>query len=173
MPAGSALPVREDDGMRALARLAMLALMAASGGTLAQDGGVELRWTAQAVPVEGDAGAVDIVLSAEVAPGWVVYASDFEPPQIGPRPARLKLDEDPGYRADGKMQSVQARKGTGSNAAGEYSYTYFAGNARFRQRVRRTVGDGGTLLSGTLSGQSCYEQTGLCTLFREKFTVAP
>ncbi|MFT3763816.1 MAG: protein-disulfide reductase DsbD family protein [Pseudoxanthomonas sp.] len=145
--------------------------LAAPGFALAQDSGdAELRWTVRAVPVPGEEDAVDVVLDADIAPGWVVYASDFEPPQIGPRPARLKLDEAPGYRADGKLQSPQARKGAGGNAVGEYAYTYFTGKAQFRQRVRRKAG--AAQVNGTLSGQSCYEQTGLCTLFRERFAVA-
>lgn len=149
-----------------LAALLLISPLAA----FAQDSGegAQLHWQTQLTPVDGAPGVVDITFESAIAPGWIVYASDFTPPEIGPIPARLKLD--PAAQADGALQSPQTHVGEGENFAGKYTYTYFKDKAQFRQSI--SVPAGTIEVSGTLRGQACQEETGLCTLFRESFRVA-
>lgn len=150
---------------------ALLSLAAAARvGAQTADDSPSLHWRLRIVPVQGEADSVDIEFGSEIASGWIVYASDFEAPEVGPRPARLKLEDSGDYRAVGELESVQSRQGAGKTIAGAYRYRYFSGHAQFRQRVRRN--GGARQISGVLSGQSCREQAGLCTWFREQFTLA-
>lgn len=148
-------------------RWGVLLAMALAGAALAQDAG-ELAWRTHLEPVPGAPGQVDVVFTSPVSEGWIVYASDFTPGDFGPRPAKARLQG--GGQPVEALRSVGARSGTGKNFAGEYSYTYFAGQASFRQRVALEAG--ARQVSGVLDGQSCFEESGLCTLFRESFALA-
>jgi hypothetical protein len=134
---------------------------------LAQQAG-DLSWNTRVERVAGSADQVDLVFSAPISKGWIVYGSDFTPGDFGPRPARLVLQA--GGQALSPVASDGAKSGTSRNFAGEYHYTYFADQATFRQRL--TLEPGARQVSGVLNGQSCYEESGLCTLFRESFAVA-
>ncbi|UWX03969.1 disulfide bond formation protein DsbD [Pseudoxanthomonas sp. NC8] len=134
----------------------------------AQEEPEALLWQERVERVAGADDQVDLVLTAQVHEGWIVYGSDFEPGDFGPRPARLVVQA--GGQAVQPVRSDGAQQRTGSNFAGEYHYTYFDGVATFRQRVR--VEAGARQVSGVLNGQSCYEASGLCTLFREPFAIA-
>ncbi|MFT4248477.1 MAG: protein-disulfide reductase DsbD family protein [Pseudomonas sp.] len=138
----------------------------------AQEGGVEsgLDWQVRSVPVAGDPQRLDIEFSSAIAPGWIVYAPDFAAPEFGPRPATLKLEQPTGVRAEGALQALQSRAGSSALPGGRLDYRYFAGQARLRQRVRLPA-DAGEV-TGTLRGQACQEQTGLCTLFKHAFRIA-
>lgn len=131
---------------------------------------------AQAGPGDGDAskarftsrieqtpdGARELVLDASVAPGWQLYASDFEQPEIGPRAARITLAE--GLKAEGGLRSVDSRQGQGKTFAGAYRYTYFTGHGQLRQRLSGPAGE----VKGTIQAQVCFQESGLCELVRQE-----
>ncbi|MBO9715806.1 MAG: disulfide bond formation protein DsbD [Pseudoxanthomonas sp.] len=148
--------------------LCLLATVPAAAPLRAQEEPGTLHWQERVERVAGADDEVELVLSARVDEGWIVYASDFEPGDFGPRPARLAVQG--GGQALQPVRSDGARSRTGSNFAGEYRYTYFDGSATFRQRVR--VAPGARQVKGVLDGQSCFEASGLCTLFHEPFAIA-
>ncbi len=140
-------------------------LLAAALPLQARDSGdLAWQWRAERVSVD----EVDLVATSPIAAGWIVYGSDFEAPEFGPRPARLKVEA--GGVVEQPVQSVGSQARTDRNFAGEYRYTYFGGTATFRQRVR--VAPGVRQVSGVLDGQSCFEESGLCTLFKEPFVAS-
>ncbi|MET0291822.1 MAG: disulfide bond formation protein DsbD [Steroidobacteraceae bacterium] len=150
----------------------LLALMLGSAVAVAQEaetGDNVVSWTARIEPV-GEGAEVDVVFETPVRAGWIVYAPDFKPAEIGPRPARVTLSSKGLAKAVGTPVSVGAASGQGKEADGGHSYTYFSGKATIRQRVRPDVAD--KAVNGVLSGQSCYEKTGLCTLFRHSFALS-
>lgn len=128
-----------------------------------------LQWSWSAQPVDGRSGEIDVVLKAGIQPGWILYSSDFEAVEFGPRPAQVVLDSADGNAAVGAPQAVGAARETARNFVGEYSYTYFSGAAEIRQRVR--LKDGAKTLNGRINGQTCFEESGLCTLFKESFSL--
>jgi len=151
----------------------MAALMAAALSATAVADGEEddtLEWSWQAQPVEGASGKeTDIVFSARIKPGWILYSSDFDAPEFGPRPAKIVVDPAAGHTAAGELQAIGAAGRTDRNFAGEYRYTYFSGTAELRQRVRHEQGSG--TVTGVIHGQTCFEESGLCTLSRQPFSV--
>lgn len=160
------MKVMNDQGKKRWRWLA-LALATVALPALAQDPG-ELAWQSRAEPVAGAPGEVDLVFTAPIEHGWIVYGSDFQPGDFGPRPAKVVVKA--GGEASQPAQSVGAHSRSDRNFAGEYTYTYFAEAATFRQRVKLAAG--ATEVSGVLNGQSCFEESGLCTLFRAPFAVA-
>jgi hypothetical protein len=151
--------------------MTLMAALVAAGSVPAdeteENGTVQWSWSAQ--PVEGRSGELDVVLKAAIQPGWILYSSDFEAVEFGPRPAQIVLNSADGNAAVGAPQALGAARKSARNFVGEYSYTYFAGTAELRQRVR--LKDGAKTLNGRISGQTCFEQSGLCALFQESFSI--
>lgn len=110
-------------------------------------------------------GTRELVIDARIAPGWILYASDFEQPQIGPRVARITLAD--GTHAEGALRSVDAREGHGRSFAGDYRYTYFSQ----RGQLRLPIAAGSTPVSGTLRAQVCFEESGLCELVQQEIAA--
>ena len=110
-------------------------------------------------------GSRELVIDARIEPGWILYASDFEQPQIGPRAARVTL-ADPA-QPHGPLRSVDAREGHGRSFAGDYRYTYFSE----RGQLRLPVAAGSTPVTGTLRAQVCFEQSGLCELVQQEIAA--
>lgn len=147
---------------------AMLAAWWLAAPAAAQQDTDIVHWQYRAEPVAGARDELDLVFEARIDEGWILYASDFQPIEFGPRPARVALEE--GARAVGDPQAVGSRSATQRNFAGEYTYTYFSGTAQLRQRVKFDSQAGE--VRGLLNAQTCFEASGLCTLVREPFTVA-
>lgn len=62
-----------------------IALLLSGGNAIAADTPrVALQPRLEAAPD----GSRELVIDARIEPGWILYASDFEQPQIGPRAAR-------------------------------------------------------------------------------------
>jgi hypothetical protein len=157
---------------RMAALMTLIAAVASADVATAEEppDGNTLQWSWSAQPVEGRTGEVDVVLKAGIQPGWILYSPDFVAAEFGPRPAQVVLEPADGNAVVGAPQAIGAARKTARNFVGEYSYTYFSGSAEIRQRVR--VKDGAKTLNGRINGQTCFEASGLCTLFKESFSIA-
>lgn len=123
------------------------------------------RWHVSLAPADAKPGdEVEIVFTADIAPGWILYSSDFNL-LIGPRPAKFTFDENAGLTLVGPIQPVNAKWKTDRSLGGKYSY--FADHAQFRQKARLAA----TNVTGRITGQTCFEENGLCQLFQEKFSA--
>ena len=145
----------------------LLLALALAGPALAQQEQDTVQWQYHAEPVPGVSDQVELVFQARISDGWILYASDFQPIEFGPRPARVAVEGDASIV--GEPQAVGSRSATQRNFAGEYTYTYFSGTAELRQRVKVAAQTG--QVQGLLNAQTCFEASGLCTLVRESFTV--
>ena len=126
------------------------------------------HWHVTFAPADAKAGdEVEIVFTADIAPGWILYSSDFNL-LIGPRPAKFTFDENAGLALVGAIQPVNPRWKTDRSLGGKYSY--FAEHAQFRQKARLVESTGN--VSGRITGQTCFEESGLCQLFQEKFSAS-
>lgn len=148
--------------MRAGPFLPLVALLGTSFAFAAEP---RLEWNFRIEKGE-DAREATLVATAAVPEGYIVYASDFDAP-IGPRRARLRLDESSAARTEGDLESVASRRRRDETFNTEYSY--FAGRAEVRQKLRLT-GEG-SRISGRVDGQTCHEADGTCTLFRQPFDL--
>jgi len=126
-----------------------------------------VKWQVSVVPADAKPGdAVEIVFDAEISHGWILYSSDFNL-EIGPRPAKFTFDPNAGLALVGSIQPVKPQWKTDESLGGQYSY--FAQHAEFRQKARVVAASGS--VSGQITGQTCFEESGLCQLFREAFST--
>lgn len=145
--------------------VAAAALVTALGAEVA--GAPRLQWTVSALPADANAGdQVELRFVATIPDGLIVYSSDFAA-QLGPRPARLSVEANDAIALAGPLQAVGSQRRTDKTFGTEYSY--FAGRAEFRQPARLL--EDSARLQGLLVGQACDERNGVCTLFREPFTL--
>jgi hypothetical protein len=134
-----------------------------------QADGQTLRWHVAVVPAQAKPGdEVELVFIADIGSGWILYSSDFNV-EIGPRPAKFTFDANPSLSLIGPVQAINSQRKKDRNFGTEYSY--FAKRAEFRQKARLLAPL--TAVSGRIDGQTCFEESGLCELFRENFKAGP
>ncbi|HVY80537.1 MAG TPA: protein-disulfide reductase DsbD domain-containing protein [Steroidobacteraceae bacterium] len=126
-----------------------------------------VQWRVQVLPAHARPGdTAELVFTAEIAPGWILYSSDFSA-EIGPRPARFTLDPTPGLAPIEGVRAVHSLRRKDKTLKTEYAY--FERHAEFRQKVKLTAPV--TTITGRINGQTCFEQSGLCQLFQKTFTA--
>jgi len=127
-----------------------------------------VHWRVSVVPADAKAGDdVEIVFDADITHGWILYSTDFKL-EIGPQPAKFTFDANTGLTPVGAIEPIKPQWKTDKSLGGKYSY--FAGHAQFRQKARLDAAAGSA--SGKITGQTCFEENGLCQLFRENFSTA-
>lgn len=156
--------------MRTLTRALLISLAALWCSASVADDSTErtLRWHVSVVPAQAKPGdVIEVVFSAEIAPGWILYASDFNV-DIGPRPAKFTFDANPSFALVGAVQSPGSQRKKDRSFGTEY--TYFAGRAQFRQKARLIAPL--KSVTGRIDAQTCFEESGLCELFHQNFSAS-
>lgn len=153
--------------MRLLLSLAVLALVAAIPVGAEDTAAEAVKWSWQVVPEDARPGdEAELVLSASIAPQWVVYSSDFKA-ELGPQPTRLKTRPQAAVELIDGLRSVGAERKKDQELNIEYGY--FSGRAELRQRVRLPAD--GSPVEALLVGQACHEADGTCHLIRQDVRV--
>jgi thiol:disulfide interchange protein DsbD len=147
-----------------LAQLLGLPAVMAGGPGGATDA-LQWNWRVEA-PDKSRPDVVTLVLTADIAPGYIVYGSNFKG-GLGPNPTRLRLKDGQGVEVNLPLESVNPRRRKDRDFGTEY--TYFEGHAEFRQRLN--VRTDTTQVAVTVSGQSCHEADGTCTLFSQPLDI--
>jgi thiol:disulfide interchange protein DsbD len=146
-------------------RLALFAAWALISGAAAWGQEQPLRWHVEVVPAQAKPGdEVEVVFTADIGAGWILYSSDFSV-EIGPRPAKFIFEPNPSLSLLGPVQALHSQRKKDHTFGTEYAY--FEKRAEFRQKARLLAPL--TPVSGRIEGQTCYEESGLCELFRENF----
>ncbi|HVQ12904.1 MAG TPA: hypothetical protein VMS40_04910 [Vicinamibacterales bacterium] len=130
--------------------------------------GRAVRWHVTLVPSQAKPGDdVEVVFVADIPSGWIVYSSDFSL-EIGPLPAKFIFDANPSIELVGPIAPIGPQRKTDPKIG---TYSFFVTHAEFRQKARVLAPL--TPVSGRISGQKCFEESGLCELFRETFSASP
>ncbi len=139
----------------------------AGGSPSAAAEAAAVSWQVAVVPAEAKPGDdVEVVFTAAITPGWILYSSDFKL-ELGPLPTKFIFDTNPSLALVGGIQPVKPLWKTDRSLGGKYSY--FSTHAEFRQKARLVAPLEN--VSGRISGQTCFEENGLCKLFRETFST--
>jgi hypothetical protein len=147
--------------------LSMLVRATASAADLGPADDGALQWALGVERASGEpTNEVELVFTAEISDGWILYASDFAA-EIGPRPAKFSFTPDANVELLGPVRAVRSLRRTDKTWNTEYSY--FEKRAEFRQKVR--LRNGATTVDGRIDGQTCYEPSGLCALFSKSFAL--
>ena len=115
-------------------------------------------WTyqaSQASVAPGD--TVDLVFEVTIDPDWYLYSSDFDP-ELGPMVTEFAFERDDSYELVGDIQPVGAKRKYDELWEGEY--TYFTGEAEFRQTIR--VISEPVAVRGSYAYQVCTDVDGRC-----------
>lgn len=151
--------------MRKILAATVIAVWAATAAAADQP----VHWRVSLEPADAKVGdEVEVVFDAAITSGWILYSSDFKL-EIGPLPAKFAFDANTGLTLVGDIQPVKPQWKTDKSLGGKYSY--FAGHAQFRQKAKLVAASGAA--SGRITGQTCFEENGLCQLFRETFNTRP
>lgn len=155
--------------MRAFAQACFaVAALSVDAAACAAEDGQTLRWQVAIVPAQAKPGdEVEVVFRAQIGEGWILYSSDFEV-EIGPRPAKFTFDANPALSLIGPVQAVGSKRKKDATFGSEYSY--FATQAEFRQKAKLLAPV--KSVSGRIDAQTCFEASGVCELFREKFDAS-
>jgi cytochrome c biogenesis DsbD-like protein len=146
-------------------RALTIALLASSFATSLA--AAEVNWQVTVVPADAKPGdTVEVVFTADIAPGWILYSSDFKL-DIGPLPTRFTFDTSSGLSLVGPIQPMKPQWKNDRSLGGKYSY--FSQHAEFRQKARVVAPLEN--VSGRINGQTCFEENGLCKLFGETFST--
>lgn len=141
----------------------LFAVLGLLGSVAAFAAEAPVRWSvtlSKAGPAVGE--EIEIVVSAQIAPHWIVYSNDFKA-EIGPQPTEFSFGSEGSFQAIGPVIPIDAKRG--KDKAWETDYTYFSERGVFRQKVKVLA----TPVHGELfiKGQLCNERDGTCTLFKE------
>jgi thiol:disulfide interchange protein DsbD len=125
-------------------------------------------WNISVQPAGNDniLGEKDLVFSARLDKSWNVYASNFSAP-IGPLPTAIDLKPDTSYEIVGSLESDKPKEAT--DPAWSITYTYFSGQAEFRQRIK--IKKGKTHIRGVIKGQYINRTNNHLQDFEEPFDL--
>lgn len=114
----------------------------------------------------GEAAEKYLVFSARLDASWNVYGSNFTAP-IGPLPTAVELTPDASYEPVGKLECEKPEEAI--DPSWSIAYTYFSGQAEFRQRVK--VKNGRTHIRGVIKGQYLNKKNHHLQDFEEPFDL--
>ena len=107
---------------------------------------------------------IDLIFRAEIDPDWYLYSTDFDP-DLGPMVTEFNFIPNDSYELVGEIKPIGSKQAYDEIWEGEY--TYFKGNAEFRQTI--TILDEQYNISGNYIYQVCSDIDGKCIPFDEEF----
>jgi uncharacterized protein (DUF58 family) len=138
-------------------------LMVSSVFVVASSDPKAVQWSLALSKSDAAAGEeIEVIVSARIAPHWIVYASDFKA-DLGPQPTQVVLEAGDGFRLIGEIVSVNPKRKKDPTWATEFGY--FEERAEFRQKIKVIKSD--VAVTARIKGQLCNERDGTCTLFEE------
>jgi thiol:disulfide interchange protein DsbD len=153
--------------MKFFVRSTLVSLCAVAAAAFALAGDRPVVWQVALVPAAPAVGTeAEVVISARIAPAWIVYASDFKA-DVGPQPTQFSFVPSESFRLVGELTSVNPKHKR--DKTWDTEFTYFETRAEFRQKI--TVVKSGLAIAGRIKGQLCNEHDGTCTLFEESFKL--
>ncbi len=153
--------------MKTLARTVLVlvaGLLVFAPGAAAQESKTTQWSVAFSKPAAAVGEEIEVIITARIAPHWIVYSSDFKA-EIGPQPTQFLFDATDTFRPLGEITSVNPKRK--KDKTWDTEFGYFEERAEFRQKIK--VLKAGAVVTGRIKGQLCNERDGTCTLFDEKF----
>src|SRR4051812_2822453 len=97
--------------MHALARAAfvILGLCALLSPAASASEATPVQWSFTLAHPAGPGEEVDLIITARIAPDWIVYSSDFKA-DLGPQPTRIALGASDTFQPVGDLTSVSPKR---------------------------------------------------------------
>ena len=113
-------------------RFTLLILLIMTTSALQAQRPEPVKWSFSTLP--GEEGAYELVLTAEVEPGWYLYSQHLES-DMGPIPTSFHFDEQEGLTLEGETAET-GKKTEGYDPLFDMNIAKFAGEVRFTQNIR-------------------------------------
>ena len=110
----------------------------------------------------------EIIFKVAIEKDWYLYSSDFDK-DLGPTVTTVTFKPGAGYQTVGELKAVNPHS-KNDTEIWNGTYTYFTGQAEFRQKIKITASD--YTIEGSYDSQSCSNVSGLCVPIKGVFALS-
>ncbi|MHA8082853.1 cytochrome c biogenesis protein CcdA [Aquirufa sp. A-Brett2-15D] len=127
------------------------------------------KWSWSIKPANPKVGEqADVVFKVAIEKDWYLYSSDFDK-DLGPTVTTVTFKSGAGFQTIGGLKAINPHSKIDTEIWNG-TYTYFTGQAEFRQKIKITAED--YKIEGAYDSQSCSNVSGLCVPIRGVFSLA-
>ncbi len=127
------------------------------------------KWSWSIKPANPKVGEqAEVIFKVAIEKDWYLYSSDFDK-DLGPTVTTVTFKPGAGYQTVGELKAVNPHS-KNDTEIWNGTYTYFTGQAEFRQKIKITASD--YTIEGSYDSQSCSNVSGLCVPIRGVFALS-
>jgi thiol:disulfide interchange protein len=127
------------------------------------------KWSWSIKPANPKVGEqAEVVFKVAIEKDWYLYSSDFDK-DLGPTVTTVTFKPGAGYQTIGGLKAINPHS-KNDTEIWNGTYTYFTGQAEFRQKIKITAAD--YKIEGSYDSQSCSNVSGLCVPIKGVFSLA-
>ncbi len=127
------------------------------------------KWSWSIKPANPKVGEqAEVIFKVAIEKDWYLYSSDFDK-DLGPTVTTVTFKPGAGYQTVGELKAVNPHS-KNDTEIWNGTYTYFTGQAEFRQKIKITASD--YTIEGSYDSQSCSNVSGLCVHIRGVFALS-
>ena len=127
------------------------------------------KWSWSIKPANPKVGEqAEVIFKVAIEKDWYLYSSDFDK-DLGPVVTTVTFKPGVGFQTVGGLQAINPHSKTDAEIWNG-TYTYFTGQAEFRQKIKITAS--AYTIEGSYDSQSCSNVSGLCVPIRGVFALS-
>ncbi|MCX6193072.1 MAG: thioredoxin family protein [Cytophagales bacterium] len=127
------------------------------------------KWSWSIKPANPKVGEqAEVIFKVAIEKDWYLYSSDFDK-DLGPTVTTVTFKPGSGFQTIGGLKAINPHSKMDTEIWNG-TYTYFTGQAEFRQKIKITAAD--YKIEGSYDSQSCSNVSGLCVPIRGVFSLA-
>jgi len=127
------------------------------------------KWSWSIKPANPKVGEqAEFIFKVAIEKDWYLYSSDFDK-DLGPTVTTVTFKSGAGFQTIGGLKAINPHSKMDTEIWNG-TYTYFTGQAEFRQKIKITAED--YKIEGSYDSQSCSNVSGLCVPIRGVFSLA-
>ena len=126
------------------------------------------KWSWSIKPANPKVGEqAEVIFKVAIEKDWYLYSSDFDK-DLGPTVTTVTFKPGASYQTVGELKAINPHS-KNDTEIWNGTYTYFTGQAEFRQKIKITVSD--YTIEGSYDSQSCSNVSGLCVPIKGSFSL--
>ncbi len=126
------------------------------------------KWSWSIKPANPKVGEqAEVIFKVAIEKDWYLYSSDFDK-DLGPTVTTVTFKPSAGYQTVGELKAINPHS-KNDTEIWNGTYTYFTGQAEFRQKIKITAAD--YTIEGFYDSQSCSNVSGLCVPIKGPFSL--
>jgi thiol:disulfide interchange protein DsbD len=126
------------------------------------------KWSWSIQPTNPKVGEqAEVIFKVAIEKDWYLYSSDFDK-ELGPTVTTVTFKSGSGFQTIGGLKAINPHSKLDTEIWNG-TYTYFTGQAEFRQKIKITAAD--YKIEGSYDSQSCSNVSGLCVPIRGVFSL--